>query len=68
MEDFPMKHMPKRDTNGKCRGECRNRVREGEKERQAKINKSSFKSPESYPKAPWAYSRKEPPGALGGHV
>ena len=29
-----MKHMPSRDTSGHCRGECRDRVFEGEVERQ----------------------------------
>ena len=33
-----MKKMPSRDTTGRCRGECRNRVREGEVARQAEID------------------------------
>ncbi len=33
-----MKKMPSRDTTGKCRGECRDRVHEGEVERQNQIN------------------------------
>jgi hypothetical protein len=38
--DNPMKKIPSRDTTGKCRGECRDRVKEGEVERQAAINGS----------------------------
>jgi len=33
-----MKKMPSRDTTGRCKGECRDRVHEGEVERQNKIN------------------------------
>ena len=60
--------MPKRDTTGECEGECRDRVHEGEMERQKDINASSHKSPDSYPNAPWARSRKDQPGVFGGHV
>ena len=60
--------MPKRDITGDCEGECKDRVREGEEERQKKIAKSSFKSPDSFPNAPGAKHRNEPPGFLGGHV
>lgn len=58
----------KRDITGECEGECEDRVRAGEEERQEKIAKSSVKSPDSFPKAPWAKHRNEPPGYLGGHV
>ena len=34
------------DRTGKCEGECEDRVREGEDERQAKINDESFDSPD----------------------
>ncbi|UCH22028.1 MAG: hypothetical protein JSU83_01865 [Deltaproteobacteria bacterium] len=63
-----MSNMPKRDITGECEGECRDRVREGEEERQAKMNQEAFEAPESFPRAPWANSRKEQPGIFGGHV
>lgn len=63
-----MADIPKRDITGECEGECRNRVLEGEEERQDEILASDVESPEAYPDAKWAKSRNEPPGALGGHV
>jgi hypothetical protein len=57
-----------RDRNGNCEGECEDRVRQGQYERQAKINDEPFDSPESFPSTPWANSRKEQPGVFGGHV
>ena len=33
------KKMPKRDITGKCEGVCRDRVKEGEKERQITLEK-----------------------------
>lgn len=63
-----MTDMPKRDITGECEGECRDRVREGEEERQTDIEASSVTSPESFPKTPWAKSRNAPPGVFGGHV
>ena len=63
-----MTDMPKRDITGECEGDCRDRVREGEEERQSEMADSSVKSPESFPKTPWAKSRKAPPGVFGGHV
>jgi hypothetical protein len=63
-----MSDMPKRDTTGDCEGECRDRVKEGEKERQAKLKQEDVESPESYPNAPGAKKRKDPPGSQGGHV
>ena len=63
-----MTDMPKRDITGECEGDCRDRVHEGEMDRQDDINASSHHSPESYPKTPWAKSRKEQPGVFGGHV
>jgi len=60
--------MPTRDTTGNCEGECRDRVKEGEVERQQDLKKEGVKSPEDYPKAPDAEKRDNPPGELGGHV
>jgi hypothetical protein len=60
--------MPKRDVTGECEGECRDRVKEGEEERQEKLEKEKVEAPESYPKAPGAEKRDNPPGELGGHV
>ncbi len=57
-----------RDRTGKCEGECVDRVREGEEERQASMKDFSVGSPDSYPDVPWAHSRNEPPGVFGGHV
>jgi hypothetical protein len=62
-----MKKMPTRDTTGKCRGECRDRVREGEEERQKSIAGQPYNTP--IPKSPaWTRSRNEPPGVWDGHM
>ena len=62
-----MKTIPSRDISGKCTGECRNIVLESNQKRQKEID--SFKySAESSLSVPWARSRNEPPGFLGGHV
>lgn len=63
-----MEDILKRDITGECAGECRDRVREGEKERQRDIEASSVRMPSDYPKAPGAGSRTDQPGWLGGHV
>lgn len=63
-----MENILDRDRTGNCEGECLDRVREGEEERQAKINDDSFESPDSFPETPWARSRREQPGVYGGHV
>ncbi|MGD2185613.1 MAG: hypothetical protein PVI71_05780 [Desulfobacterales bacterium] len=63
-----MKEMPKRDITGDCEGDCKDRVLEGEKERQKKIAKFKVKSADAFPSAPGAKSRNEPPGFLGGHM
>lgn len=63
-----MSDMPKRDITGHCEGDCKDRVREGEEDRQEQIAKSKFKTADSYPNAPGAKSRNAPPGWLGGHV
>jgi hypothetical protein len=60
--------MPKRDVTGDCEGECKDRVNEGKRERQADLEKSGVKAPEDYPKAPGAEKRSNPPGDMGGHV
>ncbi|MBW1771213.1 MAG: hypothetical protein JRD87_01395 [Deltaproteobacteria bacterium] len=63
-----MSDILKRDISGECEGECRDRVREGEEERQNDISASDVESPESYLDAKWARSRNEQPGVFGGHV
>ena len=63
-----MTDIPKRDINGECEGECKDRVREGEEERQKQIAESGVESADHFPNAPGAKSRKEQPGWLGGHV
>jgi hypothetical protein len=63
-----MEDILKRDTSGECVGECRDRVREGEEERQRDIEASSFSSPDEFPNAPGARSRNEQPGVFGGRV
>lgn len=61
--------MPKRDITGECdEGECRDRVKEGEMERQKELEGENVKAPEDYPKAPGAEKRDNPPGEMGGHV
>lgn len=60
--------MPKRDVTGECEGECRDRVKEGEEERQTSLEEEGVESPEDYPKAPGAGKRNNPPGDMGGHV
>ena len=62
-----MKKMPTRDTTGKCVGECRDRVREGEEDRQKSIKSKPYNTPS--PKSPsWTKDRKEQPGVYGGRV
>ncbi len=64
-----MTDMPKRDITGVCdEGECRDRVREGEEQRQTEMKNSSVHAPDSYPSPPGAGSRNEQPGVYGGHV
>jgi hypothetical protein len=62
-----MKYIPSRDITGKCKGECKNLVRDGEEKRQKKINFHAY-SGGSFPSIPWAKHRNEPPGFYGGHV
>ena len=54
------KEMPKRDVTGKCEGECRDRVEEGEMERQSELEKSGVKSPPDYPNVPGAEKHVNP--------
>ena len=64
-----MKKMPSRDITGKCEGECRDRVFEGETERQKIIDKETTKYSGPSSKSPsWTSRRNAPPGALGGRV
>lgn len=60
--------MPKRDVTGDCEGECRDRVKEGEAERQAAIESDTVKAADETPKAPGAGKRNDPPGSMGGKV
>jgi len=64
------KEMPKRDITGKCEGDCRDRVKEGEKERQIKLEKEGVKAPKDYPKGMGAEKHvnpDNPPAGMGGH-
>ncbi len=63
-----MKSMPSRDTTGRCEGECRNRVFEGEMERQSEINSMRIDYDTPTPSLSWASRRDAPPGFLGGHI
>ncbi len=63
-----MEDILKRDITGECVGECRDRVREGESERQRDIDASSVSAVDEFPNAPGAGSRNEQPGVYGGHV
>ena len=64
-----MKKMPARDVTGNCRGECRDRVFEGEEDRQRTINQEMKGYSEPSPETPtWTRDRKEPPGSMGGRV
>ena len=61
------KSMPSRDTTGHCEGECRNRVYEGEEERQRQIESEAYSHPN--PDSPsWTKERKEQPAVWGGRV
>jgi hypothetical protein len=46
-----MNHILKRDITGECMGECRDRAREGEEERQVEIEGLDVNAPEFYPDA-----------------
>jgi hypothetical protein len=58
-----------RDATGKCNeGECRDRVLEGQEERQNEIKDEATSTGDGTTSPPDAKSRNEPPGFLGGHV
>ena len=64
-----MTDMPRRDTTGSCdKGECIDRVLDGQIERQIDISLSEIETPAFCPDAKWARSGNEPPGVWGGHV
>lgn len=64
-----MKTMPTRDITGKCDGECRDRVTEGEKDRQTTINLSEVSYDTPAERSPsWTSSRNAPPGSMGGRI
>lgn len=64
-----MSEILERDKTGKCdEGECKDRVKESEEERQKEMKKKDVESPEDYPNAPGAKSRNAPPGSMGGKV
>ncbi|MBS3754409.1 MAG: hypothetical protein KGY56_01760 [Desulfobacterales bacterium] len=52
-----------RDATGHCKGECKDRVTEGETQRQQAINQEPVDVPEDYPRAEWADDRRLNPGA-----
>jgi len=57
----------KRDVTGKCEeGECRDLVTEGNKKRQAEMEKEGVKAPESYPKVPGAEKLDNPDNPAAG--
>lgn len=61
------KDMPERDTSGKCTGECRDRIREGEEERQRTIVSQPYNEPN--PDSPeWTRNRNDQPGVFGGRI
>jgi hypothetical protein len=61
-----MKQMPSRDTIGKCKGACRNRIRDGEKKRQKRIASEPYSTP--LPDSPaWTRGRNDTPGVWDGH-
>jgi hypothetical protein len=64
-----MNKMPSRDTSGKCVGECRNRVFEGEVERQKDIRKKKvgYSGPSKISPS-WTSDRNSPPGSMGGRI
>lgn len=66
-EDLKMNNILSRDISGKCDGECRNLVREGEEQRQKEISAHAYSGGAS-PSVSWANSRNEQPGFFGGHV
>ena len=62
-----MKKMPSRDISGNCMGECSDLVIKSNRARQKEIDLFLY-STSSSKSVPWAKSRSEHPGFLGGHV
>ena len=62
-----MEKMPTRDTTGKCEGECRDLVMEGEEKRQKEIASQPYDTP-SPNSPPWTKLRNDQPGVWGGRV
>ena len=64
-----MNMIPSRDITGKCEGECRDRVFEGEQERQIAINRSrkGYDTPAEWSPS-WTSERNDPPGVMGGRI
>lgn len=60
--------IPSRDITGRCEGECRDLVYEGEVKRQSEINSVAYSIESSSPSVSHARSRNEAPGYWGGHV
>ncbi|MGD9948849.1 MAG: hypothetical protein AB7U29_10255 [Desulfobulbus sp.] len=57
----------KRDATGKCEeGECRDRVSEGNQDRQVEIEKEGVQAPESYPEVPGAEKLDNPDNPAAG--
>jgi len=65
-KEFEMKNMPSRDTVGKCKGACRNRVREGAAKRQKTISSEPYSTPAPN-SPPWAKGQNDTPGVWDGH-
>ena len=63
-----MSKIPMRDITGRCdEGECRDLVRDADHRRQEELSHHEYSGSEG-PSVPWANSRSEQPGFLGGHV
>ena len=57
----------KRDVTGKCdEGECRDRVSEGNKDRQVQMEKEGVNAPENYPEVPGAENLDNPDNPAAG--
>lgn len=62
-----MSKFPERDISGNCEGECRDRVAEGNEERQKKMAHKHYSSPN--PNSPkHTKKRNEQPAVWGGRV
>jgi hypothetical protein len=62
-----MNKMPERDIARNCEGECRDRVAEGNEERQKGMARKHYSSPSE--KSPsWTKERDEQPAVWGGRV